>query len=47
MLNFLSGDRVENASFQDHRRRTGMGGDFLIYSDTKKLMRSPPEMFEV
>ncbi|AKT41270.1 DUF6402 family protein [Chondromyces crocatus] len=47
MLNFLSGDGVENASFQAHRRRTGMGGDFLIYSDTKKLMRSPPEIFDV
>ncbi|XXT18513.1 DUF6402 family protein [Sorangium sp. So ce429] len=47
MVNIFSGDRVENATFQDYRRRTGMGGDFLVYSDTKKLMRSPPEVFEV
>ncbi|EYF08686.1 DUF6402 family protein [Chondromyces apiculatus] len=46
-MNFLSGDRVENASFQAYRRGTGMGGDFLVYSDTKKLMRSPPEVFDV
>jgi hypothetical protein len=47
MVNFLSGDRVENASFRAYRQATGMGGDFMVYSDTKKLMRSPPETFDV
>jgi hypothetical protein len=47
LVNPLSGEKVSNASFRAYRGSTGRGGDFLVYSDTKKLMRSPPEVFEV
>lgn len=47
MINAFSGDSVSNQSFRDYRMRTGTGGDFLIYSNTKVLVRSPPDVFEV
>jgi len=47
MINPLSGDKVTNASFRDYRSKTGKGGDFLVYSDTKKLMLAEPDVFEV
>ncbi|MBR3924170.1 MAG: hypothetical protein IKJ45_13715, partial [Kiritimatiellae bacterium] len=33
--NFFRGDKVSNASFREHAKKTGKGADFLVYSDIK------------
>lgn len=47
MVNPLSGESVRNEDFRNHRARTGMGGDFLVYSEVQKLMRKTPDVFTV
>lgn len=44
-LNPLSGTMVTNGDFRDWRKASGKGGDFLIYSNMRKLMISPADTF--
>lgn len=45
--NVLSGESVHNSDFRNHRTRTGMGGDFMVYSDIKVIEQKPPAAFEI
>ncbi len=47
MINPLSGTSISNASFRDWRAKSGRGGDFLVFSDVKRLKLSTPDQFEV
>jgi hypothetical protein len=38
---------VGNRDFREWRRRTGRGGDFLVFSDLKRLPLSPPDRFVI
>jgi hypothetical protein len=38
---FENGELVTNSDFRKFRRQTGKGGDFLIYSDLKRLKVTP------
>jgi len=42
-----SGTQVTNDTFRNWRNTNGKGGDFLVYSDVKKLELKPPESFLV
>jgi hypothetical protein len=41
----LSGTRVTNADFRAWRTANGKGGDFLVFSDGKRIRLAPPEIF--
>lgn len=41
----ISGTRVTNESFRDWRTANGKGGDFLVFSDIKRIRLSRPETF--
>ena len=45
--NPLTGDRVSNSDFRDWRRVNGMGGDFLVFSDMKRVVLAQPDSFEI
>lgn len=47
MINPLSGEKVTNESFRKHRASTKVGGDFIVYSDTRKLMLASSDVFDV
>lgn len=38
---------VRNSDFRDWREKTGMGGDYLIFSDIKYTKLSQPNIFEI
>lgn len=46
-VNPLFGDRVTNADFRSWRARTGLGGDFVVYSDVKRVSPSAADSFVV
>ena len=46
-LNPLSGDKVTNESFRNWRSANGKGGDFLVYSNVKKLRIIKPTVFHI
>jgi hypothetical protein len=46
-LNPFAGSMVTNGDFREWRRRTGMGGDFLIYSNMRKIMLSSADTFTI
>ena len=39
------GDYVSNATFQEYRKKTGHGGDFMVYSDIKVIKLQKSEFF--
>lgn len=45
MFNFMSGTRIETKNFQDWRTKNRKGGDFLLYSDLKRIRRIKPDTF--
>ncbi len=47
MLNFLSGTSVSNEDFRDWRTQNRRGGDFLVFSDLKRIVLSTPDTFYV
>ncbi len=42
---FLSGTSVSNEEFRDWRTQNGRGGDFLVFSDVKRMVLNPPDTF--
>lgn len=38
---------VFNSTFRDWRNTNGRGGDFLVFSDLKRIPLSPPEVFTI
>ena len=47
MLNPLSGTSISNQDFRDWRAATGLGGDFLVFSDAHRLRLTTPDEFDV
>lgn len=47
VLNPFSGTGVYNSDFRDHRRDTGWGGDFLVYSNVSRMSLVTPDRFYV
>lgn len=45
MINPFSGTAVSNADFRKWRTANGRGGDFIVYSDIKRTLLSPPDVF--
>ena len=45
MLNFLSGTSVSNEDFRNWRTQNRRGGDFLVFSDIKRIVLSTPDTF--
>jgi Family of unknown function (DUF6402) len=39
--------RIYNKDFRDWRDRTGRGGDFLVFSDLKRVRLNPPDTFDI
>ncbi len=46
-LNPLAGDHVSNESFRDWRSANGHGGDFLVFSNVKRLTVLNPTVFNI
>ncbi|MEM9588053.1 MAG: DUF6402 family protein, partial [Planctomycetota bacterium] len=46
-INFLSGTRVTNKSFRDWRTANQRGGDFLVYSDLRRIPLTRPDSFRI
>ena len=38
---------VGNRDFREWRQRTGKGGDFLVFSDVKRVTLTPPDEFVI
>jgi len=47
MINPLAGTYVNNASFRDWRTANGLGGDFRVLSDVRRLKLATPDAFDV
>jgi hypothetical protein len=47
MTNPFSGTGVSNSDFRDWRARNRLGGDFLVYSDVKRVTLRTPDTFYV
>lgn len=45
MFNSFSGTKVTNKHFRDWRAQNKKGGDFLVFSDIKKIPLNPPDTF--
>ena len=47
MINPFAGDYVDNESFRDWRKAHGMGGDFRVLSDVRRVPLARPDTFDV
>jgi hypothetical protein len=47
MFNPLAGERVSNDHFRAWRAANKRGGDFLVFSDVKRVPLSEPDVFTV
>jgi hypothetical protein len=47
MLDLTVCDRVWNSDFRQWRTANGKGGDFEIFSDMKRVLRTPPDQFDI
>ena len=45
--NPLVGDAVRNSDYRAWRTANAMGGDFIVYSDIKRVSLSTPDQFEI